>query len=148
MLGVAAMSIGSYCAHADNSATMTVTARIEHDVSLTVSNPNATINIIVNPAQTSGSIDCNDESHDGGVEDGYCSSFIFTANTPNHSSERLSVTPASKTIGTMTLNNWRIYQLSGNDNAFAVFPVLSYTGGAPADGDHNFGEFTISYTPE
>ena len=34
MLGIAAVSIGSYCAYARNSATMTVTATIAHDVSL------------------------------------------------------------------------------------------------------------------
>ncbi|MBR1648704.1 MAG: hypothetical protein IJ689_03795 [Alphaproteobacteria bacterium] len=36
LLGVAAVSIGSYCAYAGNSATMTVTATIAHDASLSV----------------------------------------------------------------------------------------------------------------
>ena len=36
MLGVAGVALGSYCAYAGNSATMTVTATIAHDVSLKV----------------------------------------------------------------------------------------------------------------
>ena len=50
MFGVAAVSIGSYCAYAGNSATMTVTATIAHDVSLSVTQDIDLGTITINPA--------------------------------------------------------------------------------------------------
>ncbi|MBQ8677521.1 MAG: hypothetical protein IJ529_03520 [Alphaproteobacteria bacterium] len=49
MLGVAGVSIGSYCAYAGNSATMTVSATITHDVSLSVDHDLNMGTITVNP---------------------------------------------------------------------------------------------------
>lgn len=52
MLGVAGLAFGSYCAYADNSATMTVTATIAHDVSLKTTGDINLGTITVNPAYT------------------------------------------------------------------------------------------------
>ncbi|MBR1648541.1 MAG: hypothetical protein IJ689_02965 [Alphaproteobacteria bacterium] len=49
MLGVAGVLIGSYCAYAGNTATMTVTATIAHDVSLSVTHDLNMGTITVNP---------------------------------------------------------------------------------------------------
>ncbi|MBR1648587.1 MAG: hypothetical protein IJ689_03200 [Alphaproteobacteria bacterium] len=147
LTAIAGVAFASYCAYADNEATMTVTATVIHDVSLEKFGGNPNILLLINPAQTSGSLDCIEEITTGGVmENSLCDHFGFYANTPNYAATRLSVTPASKTVGTMTLNNWRI--TGSGDGDFYAHPVLSYTGGAPADGEHSFGEFTISYTPE
>ncbi|MBR1649299.1 MAG: hypothetical protein IJ689_06875 [Alphaproteobacteria bacterium] len=50
MLGVAGVALGSYCAYAGNSATMTVTATIAHDVSLNVTQDLNIGTITVNPS--------------------------------------------------------------------------------------------------
>ncbi|MBR1649273.1 MAG: hypothetical protein IJ689_06745 [Alphaproteobacteria bacterium] len=52
MLGVAGVVLGSYCAYAGNSATMTVTATIAHDVSLTKIGDINLGTITINPAYT------------------------------------------------------------------------------------------------
>ncbi|MBQ8677607.1 MAG: hypothetical protein IJ529_03985 [Alphaproteobacteria bacterium] len=52
MLGVAGVAFGSYCAYADNEATMTVTATINHDVSLSVTQDLNIGTITINPAST------------------------------------------------------------------------------------------------
>ncbi|MBR1649244.1 MAG: hypothetical protein IJ689_06590 [Alphaproteobacteria bacterium] len=49
MLGVAGVALGSYCAYAGNSATMTVTATIAHDVSLNVDHDLNMGTITINP---------------------------------------------------------------------------------------------------
>ncbi|MBR1648551.1 MAG: hypothetical protein IJ689_03015 [Alphaproteobacteria bacterium] len=49
MLGVAGIALGSYVAYASNSATMTVTATIAHDVSLNVDHDLNMGTITVNP---------------------------------------------------------------------------------------------------
>ncbi|MBR1648555.1 MAG: hypothetical protein IJ689_03035 [Alphaproteobacteria bacterium] len=52
MLGIAGVALGSYCAYAGNSATMTVTATIAHDVSLIVTQDMDLGTITINPAAT------------------------------------------------------------------------------------------------
>ena len=61
MLGVAAVSIVSYAAYAGNSATMTVTATIAHDVSLNVDHDLNMGTITVDPSdfEWGGRIDLN-----------------------------------------------------------------------------------------
>ena len=49
LLGIAGVALGSYTAYASNSATMTVTATIAHDVSLSVDNDLNMGTITVNP---------------------------------------------------------------------------------------------------
>ncbi|MBR1648477.1 MAG: hypothetical protein IJ689_02635 [Alphaproteobacteria bacterium] len=50
MLGIAGVALGSYCAYAGNSATMTVTATIAHDVSLTKTGDISLGTITINPS--------------------------------------------------------------------------------------------------
>ena len=50
LIGVAGVALGSYCAYAGNSATMTVTATIAHDVSLTKTGDINLGTITINPA--------------------------------------------------------------------------------------------------
>ncbi|MBR1648754.1 MAG: hypothetical protein IJ689_04045 [Alphaproteobacteria bacterium] len=50
MLGIAGIALGSYAAYASNSATMTVTATIAHDVSLSVTQNLSLGTITINPA--------------------------------------------------------------------------------------------------
>ena len=52
LIGIAGVALGSYCAYAGNSATMTVTATIAHDVSLSVTQDMDLGIITINPAYT------------------------------------------------------------------------------------------------
>ena len=87
LLGIAAVSIGGYCAYAGNSATMTVTATIAHDVSLNVTR-NISWTMTIDPSQTYGNTDCGGDV-DGckhgvfGVISGSMIAGRFTANIPN-----------------------------------------------------------------
>ncbi|MBR1648113.1 MAG: hypothetical protein IJ689_00770, partial [Alphaproteobacteria bacterium] len=57
LLGIAGVALGSYAAYASNSATMTVTATIAHDVSLSVTR-NISWTMTIDPSQTWGDVDC------------------------------------------------------------------------------------------
>ncbi|MBR1648884.1 MAG: hypothetical protein IJ689_04725 [Alphaproteobacteria bacterium] len=52
LIGIAGVALGSYAAYASNSATMTVTATIAHDVSLNVTQDLDFGTITINPAYT------------------------------------------------------------------------------------------------
>ncbi|MBR1649406.1 MAG: hypothetical protein IJ689_07425, partial [Alphaproteobacteria bacterium] len=56
MLGVAAVALASYCAYANNSATMNVTATIAHDVSLNVTQDIELGTITIDPSRNTGTI--------------------------------------------------------------------------------------------
>ncbi|MBR1648820.1 MAG: hypothetical protein IJ689_07770 [Alphaproteobacteria bacterium] len=88
LIGVAGVALGSYCAYAGNSATMTVTATIAHDVSLSVTRAWNIGTITINPSEESGDalINKGDTSYYGltggiisitGTQNGR-----FTANLP------------------------------------------------------------------
>ena len=95
MLGVAAVSIGSYAAYAGNSATMTVTATIEHDVQLGSVTNLSLGTITINPAYDDELGDTFWEYSDSGVisyankgaivSASNATVGIFTANIPNPS---------------------------------------------------------------
>ncbi|MBQ8677566.1 MAG: hypothetical protein IJ529_03760, partial [Alphaproteobacteria bacterium] len=88
LLGVAGVALGSYVAYAGNSATMTVTATIAHDVSLNVTR-NMSWTMTIDPSQNYGDIDCpgdNDScetQNSSGIISGSMKSGRFTANIPN-----------------------------------------------------------------
>ncbi|MBR1648188.1 MAG: hypothetical protein IJ689_01145, partial [Alphaproteobacteria bacterium] len=89
LLGVAGVSIGSYTAYATNSATMSVTATIAHDVSLNVTQDLELGTITIDPSQNTGFIGYGafDEirsNPEGGViaVNGYTAG-RFTANIAN-----------------------------------------------------------------
>ncbi|MBR1649157.1 MAG: hypothetical protein IJ689_06140 [Alphaproteobacteria bacterium] len=170
MFGIAAVSIGSYCAYAGNSATMTVTATINHDVSLSVTQDINLGTITINPAYI------GDEAYwiyteSGQVDDGVPAAAIvsadnatvgiFTANIPNpeacnneyYSCGGLSV----KGGDTITLNNifggsdgsnycGFYIKYRGEGNSFVVYPrhcsIEDVSQTSP--GSHS-GTLTITY---
>ncbi|MBR1649254.1 MAG: hypothetical protein IJ689_06640 [Alphaproteobacteria bacterium] len=137
LLGVAGVALGSYAAYAGNSATMTVTATIAHDVSLAVTQALDLGTITINPAGTENSFIFYDESgaiidSDGDIitaadtpTPGY-----FTANIPNP----LACNDARPACGGLSL-----------DSGDPVDPnVISNIFGG--NSDTNFCGFYIKYT--
>ncbi|MBR1648864.1 MAG: hypothetical protein IJ689_04620 [Alphaproteobacteria bacterium] len=131
LLGVAGVALGSYCAYASNSATMTVTATIAHDVSLSVTQDINLGTITINPAATKYTDWEYTEgkysllSGDGIVSADDATIGIFTANIPNPSAcedtllqecNGLSVTPEMYNI------------FGGNDNSNSCGASFSYSG--------------------
>ena len=91
MLGVAGVALGSYCAYAGNSATMTVTATIAHDVSLSVTHDVNIGTITINP-----SVNSNNPGTD----------FEFEMNSSGTvtSKKTAVISVSGTTIGTFTAN--------------------------------------------
>ncbi|MBR1648085.1 MAG: hypothetical protein IJ689_00625 [Alphaproteobacteria bacterium] len=87
MLGVAGVALGSYAAYAGNSATMTVTATIAHDVSLSVTQDIDLGTITINPAYT------------GVTQWGYSDSGVIIYET-----QGAIVSADNMTVGTFTAN--------------------------------------------
>ncbi|MBR1648260.1 MAG: hypothetical protein IJ689_01505 [Alphaproteobacteria bacterium] len=175
MLGVAGVALGSYCAMASNSATMTVTATIAHDVSLSVTQDIDMGTITVNPAVTDNTKWSYNETGELYNTDGIgiisadnVTAGIFSANIANPSACNkayrecggLSVTgntvfegrtwsSISNLFGENNDNGCDFFiQYSGTENTFKVFP---YSCGATMStttiGSHS-GTLTISYNPE
>ncbi|MBR1648426.1 MAG: hypothetical protein IJ689_02380 [Alphaproteobacteria bacterium] len=171
MLGVAGVAFGTYAAYADNSATMTVTATIAHDVSLTVTQDIDFGTITINPGYTgstswqysyeSGAVEYIDQGAIVSADD--ITFGTFTANIPNPSACNM---PNDACGGLDVSGNEgdTIYNLfGGSDNSNYCYIHTKYTGS-----DHNFimsadycaiydiskvttgshtGTVTISYTP-
>ncbi|MBR1649366.1 MAG: hypothetical protein IJ689_07210 [Alphaproteobacteria bacterium] len=133
MLGIAAVSIGSYAAYASNSATMTVTATIAHDVSLSVTQDIDLGTITINPAYTgtdtmwnysdSGTID---SSKGATVSASNATAGTFTANIPNPT----ACNGKSSKCGGLSLPNlgliFNVFGGSDKNTACAFF--LKYSG--------------------
>ena len=162
MLGVAAVSIGSYAAYAGNSATMTVTATIAHDVSLRVTQ-NISWTVTIDPSHTYGDVDCSGDVDGCEIEnngDGIISASMisgrFTANIPNPTNygNVLSFEEGyyngiridSDEYGDKFYAHIGINHVSGYE--FAVTGVADYYGVVPAPKVYDFGSVTIQYTPE
>ncbi|MBR1649178.1 MAG: hypothetical protein IJ689_06250 [Alphaproteobacteria bacterium] len=152
MLGVAGVALGSYAAMASNSATMTVTATIAHDVSLTVTR-DITISAVVNPAVTSVSESwCISGDDNPENEVGYCISNwgLFTATVPDDyyaiTNNKFTISPSELTHDTLKIQYFAVGDTS-TKNQFQVGGNLTYSGGAPSAGTHNFGNITITYHP-
>ncbi|MBR1649380.1 MAG: hypothetical protein IJ689_07285 [Alphaproteobacteria bacterium] len=131
MLGVAGVALGSYAAYASNSATMTVTATIAHDVSLTTIRNINLGTITVNPAATeytewdyftSGKYSLN--YGDGIVSADDETVGIFTANIPNPS----DCEGIYHSCGGLILNDSIDNIFGGNDNSNMCATMLSYSG--------------------
>ena len=167
MIGLASVALGSYCAYAGNSATMTVTATIAHDVSLSVTQDLDLGTITINPAfdgaatvwhyRASGVISFDPQG--AIVSAGNATVGTFTANIPNPADcdgtadcGGLSV---DDTIGNFfggsdyTNNCDFQIQYSGSANTFKVYPDVCYIGDISkvTTGTHSH-TLTISYTPE
>ncbi|MBR1648106.1 MAG: hypothetical protein IJ689_00730 [Alphaproteobacteria bacterium] len=167
MLGVAAVSISSYCSYAGNSATMTVTATIAHDVSLSVTQDMNLGTITVDPAYTgndtywyyndSGVITYRTQGAIVSAPDITVGTFI--ANIPNPSACDTAGDPCGGLMlmnsiddlfgGSIHDNNGCVFYIkySGSSNTFNVYPFLCTieTPTTVTTGNHN-GTLTISYT--
>ena len=156
MLGVAAVYIGSYCAYAGNSATMTVTATIAHDVSLTVTRDYNVGTITIDPSNTEGG-SCVTK----GSGYGYClgDGIIsitgtqwgrFTANVADSCKDNVDVydcfnaTPTSLNFGGITLGNYNFGYVSGNTFEFWYGDIEYDENTVPTSGDYS-SEITINY---
>ncbi|MBR1647980.1 MAG: hypothetical protein IJ689_00080 [Alphaproteobacteria bacterium] len=169
MLGIAGVALGTYAAYAGNSATMTVTATIEHDVSLSVTQNLSLGTITINPAYTATDIIWH-----------YSDSGIYSLD--NHTLVDSIVSADNATVGTFTANipnpsacdgtgdvcgGLRVTQVTnlfgGNDNSNACNSALKYSGSRSSfkvyfsmcyiddiskvtTGSHS-ATLTISYTP-
>ncbi|MBQ8677383.1 MAG: hypothetical protein IJ529_02800 [Alphaproteobacteria bacterium] len=144
LLGVAGVALGSYCAYAGNSATMTVTATINHDVSLTKVE-DMTFDATINPAQENGQIATCELNDDYVIDDGTNTGQI-RANIPNYDTSLLAISPAALTEGNLRATDF-VIEHDSNDDSYVVCGTLYWTGGAPSAGTHNFGNITITYHP-
>ncbi|MBR1648827.1 MAG: hypothetical protein IJ689_04435 [Alphaproteobacteria bacterium] len=167
MLGVTGIVLGSYASYASNSATMTVTATIAHDVSLNIlTNPNLGT-ITINPA-SSGVIDIsyNKDTGEPGiytdtvVDADYATAGTFTANIPNP--EACNGDPYNdncKIQGQGVIGNCLgnsggtdciiAFKYTGSSNLFKIIPLDCWANDASrvVPGTHTTS-ITISYTPE
>ncbi|MBR1648947.1 MAG: hypothetical protein IJ689_05045 [Alphaproteobacteria bacterium] len=157
MLGVAAVSIGSYCAMASNSATMTVTATIAHDVSLTVTKDYNVGTITINPAYTEGAYCVSSDSDYspcngvGGIISITGTQWgRFTANVADSCKDNVDVydcfnaTPTSLNFGGITLGNYNFGYVSGNTFEFWYGDIEYDENTVPTSGDYS-SEITINY---
>ncbi|MBR1648921.1 MAG: hypothetical protein IJ689_04915 [Alphaproteobacteria bacterium] len=163
LLGIAGVALGSYAAYAGNSATMTVTATIAHDVSLSVTQDLNIGTITINPASNeSGAVNYN---LDGTVKSKSgpitvatdATPGTFTANIANPSAcdgssytcGGLSIpNRISSFLGTASLNHNSCGFVINYDssNKFKVVPTsCSFELGHMTPGKHET-TITISYT--
>ncbi|MBQ8677379.1 MAG: hypothetical protein IJ529_02780 [Alphaproteobacteria bacterium] len=157
LLGVAGVALGSYAAYAGNSATMTVTATIAHDVSLSVTQDIDLGTITINPAYTgsdtaweysaSGELDLSSdiiESATSPITVG-----MFTANIPNPPACNGLSLSNDGTIFLFGGNNGCDFVItySGSGNTFKVYPSYCVINNVSTvtTGPHE-GTLTISYT--
>ena len=161
MLGVAGVALGSYAAYAGNSATMTVTATIAHDVSLNVTR-NISWNMTIDPSQTIGDIDgyqVFDDFEDKGnygVISGSMTVGRFTANIPNPANYKNVLSFEESGDYSMNIDSDEygdkfdvgiiIDHVNGYE--FAVTGMAYYHDVVPAPKVYDFGSVTIQYTPE
>ncbi|MBR1648909.1 MAG: hypothetical protein IJ689_04855 [Alphaproteobacteria bacterium] len=173
MLGIAGVAFGSYAAMASNSATMTVTATIAHDVSLSVVDDIDLGTITINPAYED--TDTNWYYSDSGVitlatqgavvSASNATFGTFTANIPNpsacsnysYSCGGLSITGNYRNLisnifgGDDYFDSWCdfLIKYSGSDNSFKVIvgECEIHDVSVVTTGSHS-GTLTISYNPE
>ncbi|MBR1648605.1 MAG: hypothetical protein IJ689_03295 [Alphaproteobacteria bacterium] len=177
LLGVAAVSIGSYCAYAGNSATMTVTAAIAHDISLIKTRDINMGTITINPAVTAGPTrwfysDTGEYSLSTGeaiISADNATVGTFTANISNPSYCDGESFSCGGLVVTGNYDN-EIYSFfgeysegyagsnscgfkikySGSENIFKVYPSFCYIGASGLSyvtAGSHSGTLTISYNP-
>ncbi|MBR1600437.1 MAG: hypothetical protein IJ677_02540 [Alphaproteobacteria bacterium] len=139
MLGVAGVVLGSYAAYAGNSATMTVTATIAHDVSLSVTQDLDLGTITINPAYTG--TDTHWTYSESGVRNYTTQGAVvsapditvgtFTANLPDPSACDGSGNGCIFTSGYLTVD--------GNDGE----DIYGFFGG---EGDSNGCKFRVKFS--
>ncbi|MBR1648784.1 MAG: hypothetical protein IJ689_04210 [Alphaproteobacteria bacterium] len=169
LTAVAAVSIGSYAAYASNSATMTVTATIAHDVSLSVTQDIDLGTITINPGYTeedtqwtysdSGVISFNNQGAIVWADNATLGT--FTANVPNP--EECTYMGPFESCSGLQLDKGYIdnlfggsesdlngcyftFEYTGRSNTFKVYPhCYMETPTKVTHGSHS-GTLTISYT--
>ncbi|MBR1648416.1 MAG: hypothetical protein IJ689_02325 [Alphaproteobacteria bacterium] len=161
MLGVAGVALGSYCAYASNSATMTVTATIAHDVSLVATSPLNMGTLTIDPSDATGSyINLNGDGTTGSKGGGIISltgfsAGTFTANVPDsckvddviahNYTERLCFRAGDINLGGVDFIEPSVSYVSGNTFKF-MYDIISYEAGIiPTSGDYS-QNVTIEYT--
>ncbi|MBR1648448.1 MAG: hypothetical protein IJ689_02490 [Alphaproteobacteria bacterium] len=162
LLGIAGVALGSYAAYAGNQATMTVTATIAHDVSLTVTQNLDLGTITINPAYTgtdtswsysdSGVINYTNQGAIVSADNATLGTFTANVPNPNLSPTGLGVdgNTASGTIlnlfGGNDNSNYCIFRHQYRDNEFFVFPVTCVIRNISkvTTGSHE-GTLTITY---
>ncbi|MBR1648628.1 MAG: hypothetical protein IJ689_03410 [Alphaproteobacteria bacterium] len=166
MLGVAGVALGSYQAYAGNSATMSVTATIAHDVSLTKTGDLSLGTITINPAYTgsdtgwsySDSGVISFENQGALVSADNATVGTFTANIPNPSACGGLYITGNYTLAVANLFGGSISDMNGCDfdmsysgsgNTFKVYPYNCYINNVSkvTPGSHS-GTLTISYSLE
>ncbi|MBR1648114.1 MAG: hypothetical protein IJ689_00775 [Alphaproteobacteria bacterium] len=149
MLGVAGVALGSYAAYAGNSATMTVTATIAHDVSINIEQEMSCGTITIDPSQSFGAWDCNDDdtSKNGGVMSKSGTRIgKISANVPA-SGWHWTITktdfpsPLAWAGGTPVIS-----ENIQSDGFYHVYAYIEYNT-VPAEDDYS-ATITVSYTPE
>ncbi|MBR1649064.1 MAG: hypothetical protein IJ689_05640 [Alphaproteobacteria bacterium] len=157
LLGIAGVALGSYCAYADNSATMIVTARIEHDVSL-VNNLDLNLGtIIIDPAAEDWSIGYNYTSisskSDSVIDPGDVEAGQIVANIPNPSAcdtistscGGLSLSSSFLQIGSSANDGVSLgIVYDSSQKVFYVVPINFLTTHLPREDDYS-KTITISY---
>ena len=134
MMGVAGVVLGAYSAIASNSATMTVTATIAHDVALTKTQDMNLGTITINPAYSGDDTDWY--YSDSGVISYYTQGAIVSATSPI-------------TVGTFTANIANPSACDGTDYSCGGLS-LSNNGAIDnlfgGDDNSNFCTFVIKYS--
>ncbi|MBR1648635.1 MAG: hypothetical protein IJ689_03445 [Alphaproteobacteria bacterium] len=170
LFGVAAVSIGSYCAYAGNTATMTVTATIAHDVSLSVTQDLDMGTITINPGYKNNLTTYWTYSDSGVISYITQGAIIsadnatlgtFTANIPNPSAcDRIADACGGLTYEYIDIednffggNNgengcFLNIKYSGTENIFKVVPGCVFGELSSVTAGNYSDTFTISYTPE
>ncbi|MBR1649447.1 MAG: hypothetical protein IJ689_07630 [Alphaproteobacteria bacterium] len=161
LLGVAGVALSSYAAIASNSATMNVTATINHDVSLSVTRALNIGTITIDPSYDEGgatiNIDGTFYNHDGGIISlsGYTPG-QFTANIPGNKIDNTGLDiDTYKQCGDngfsyMDMDGLKtcfIIQYSGSGSVFNLYADCVFYNSVPSDGVHS-GTITIRYTPQ
>ncbi|MBR1649038.1 MAG: hypothetical protein IJ689_05510 [Alphaproteobacteria bacterium] len=163
MLGVAGVVLGSYCAYAGNSATMTVTATIAHDVSLSVTQDIDLGTITINPAYTeditrwgysdSGAISYTNKG--AIVSAPNATVGTFTANIANPSACNgtsnacggLSLTGNYGSANGFTNDFICFYQIKYDNYSFKLYPYACVMDNVSSISTDSYeGTLTISYT--
>ncbi|MBR1649113.1 MAG: hypothetical protein IJ689_05900 [Alphaproteobacteria bacterium] len=150
MLGVAGVALGSYCAYAGNSATMTVTATIAHEVNIrNISHINLGT-ITIDPSADSGFHAAEESCAWASIGEGNSIKSIsgspcgyFTADFSGTCSNNFSVTPA-----TVDWNNLQfqffVLDTDTTGRCKVATEIELSDDSVPAPGTYN-GSLTIDY---
>ena len=155
MLGVASVALCSYAAMASNSATMQVSATINHDASLSVSRDLNIGTITIDPTQTYGIFVFSCDGIPGWPPQGPggvkaiddIQIGLLSANVPDLAVEHgfLYIETPNITLGALNVDLY-IDKISGN-NYCVDAGAVEYDGSVPSEGTYE-ADITIRYDAE